>query len=165
MAAMPANSDTVTFAPFRHSGPERIHHAGHCMARNARTGDSRPAAFDDDRIAVAHTTCLNFDGHISRAWIGNLELDEFSCSFSFVMHLPTEPGRNDVMTTAGQEMNNWTKVSPIPWYGSANNMRLELRQQSDKGESPTRSRWIRKIGSRRRKPLAWVAPEADVIRT
>src|SRR5271156_4995710 len=71
MAAMPANANTLAFSPFSHSSPWRIHHAGHFMARNARIGDSWPAAFDDDRIAVAHTTCMNSDAHLSRAWIGN----------------------------------------------------------------------------------------------
>jgi hypothetical protein len=76
MAAMPANANTLAFSPFSHSGPERIHYAGHFMAWNARIGDSWPAAFDDDRVAVAHTTCLNFDAHLSRAWIGNLQLND-----------------------------------------------------------------------------------------
>src|SRR6516162_6870913 len=56
------------------------------MARNARIGDSWPAAFDDDRIAVAHTTCLNFDAHLSRAWIGNLQFND-SKTGSSLSHL------------------------------------------------------------------------------
>ena len=52
------------------------------MARNTRIADSWPAAFDDDCIAVAHTTCINFDAHLSRTWIGNLQLDDFKTSSS-----------------------------------------------------------------------------------
>ncbi len=77
VAAMPANADTLAFSPFSHTSPERIHNAGHFMTRNARIGDSVPEAFGDDRIAVAHTTCPNFDAHLSWAWIGNLQLDHF----------------------------------------------------------------------------------------
>src|SRR5271156_2265685 len=46
------------------------------MARNARIGDSWPAAFGDDRVAVAHTACLNLDAHLSRAWLGNRQLND-----------------------------------------------------------------------------------------
>ena len=35
-----------------------------------------------------------------------------------------ESGRNDAMTTGGQEMNNSTKVSAILWYRSTKIMRL-----------------------------------------
>ena len=82
MAAMPANANTLACSPFSHSSPERIHHAGHFMSRNTRIGDSWTAAFDDDRIAVAHTTRLNFDAHLSRAWIGNLKLNDFKTGTS-----------------------------------------------------------------------------------
>jgi hypothetical protein len=42
----------------------------------------------------------------------------FSCSFSFFFaaHFPVESGRNEAITTEGQEINNWTKVSAILWY-------------------------------------------------
>jgi hypothetical protein len=73
---MPANANTLAFSPFRHSWPERIHDAGYFMPWNARIGDSWTATFDDDRIAVAHTTCLNLDAHLARAWIGNLQRND-----------------------------------------------------------------------------------------
>jgi hypothetical protein len=73
---MPANANTLAFLPRSHPRPERIHHAGHFMPWDARIGDSWPPAFDDDRITVAHTTCMNFDAHLSRAWIGNLQFDD-----------------------------------------------------------------------------------------
>jgi hypothetical protein len=76
MATMPANANTLACSPFSYSGPKRIDHASHFMPRNARIGDSWPAAFDDDRVAVAHTTCLNFDAYLSWAWIGNLQLND-----------------------------------------------------------------------------------------
>jgi hypothetical protein len=49
MAAMPANADTLAFLPISHSSPQRIHHAGHFMAGNARIDDSWPTAFGDNR--------------------------------------------------------------------------------------------------------------------
>jgi hypothetical protein len=52
------------------------------MSRNTRIGDSRTAAFDDDRVAVAHTARLNFDAHLSRAWLGNLQLNELKTGSS-----------------------------------------------------------------------------------
>jgi hypothetical protein len=76
MAAMPANANTLAFSPFSHSGPHRIHHAGHFMPWNSGIGDSWPAPFEDDRIAVAHTACLNFDAHLSQTWVGNLQLND-----------------------------------------------------------------------------------------
>jgi hypothetical protein len=80
MAAMPANANTLAASPFSHPSPERIHYAGHFMTGNPRIGDSWPEAFGDDRITVAHTTCLNLDAHLSGAWIGNLQFDDFKTS-------------------------------------------------------------------------------------
>ncbi|HTW80640.1 MAG TPA: hypothetical protein VME23_13930 [Terracidiphilus sp.] len=51
----------------RHSSPERIDHAAHFMARNARIGNSWSAAFDDDRITVTCTTCRNSDKYLTQA--------------------------------------------------------------------------------------------------
>ena len=82
MAAVPANANTLASSPFSHSSPQRIHHAGHFMTRNARIEDSWPEAFGDDRIAVAHATCLNLDAHLSRPWIGNLQLNDFKTGSS-----------------------------------------------------------------------------------
>jgi hypothetical protein len=76
MAAMPANANTLTFSPFSHSGPQRIHHTGHFMPWNSWIGDSWPEPFEDDRIAVAYAACPNFDAHLSWAWSGNLELND-----------------------------------------------------------------------------------------
>jgi hypothetical protein len=45
---------------------------------------SCPAAFDDDRIAVAHTTRLNVDANLFRAWVGNLQLDDFKTAAAAV---------------------------------------------------------------------------------
>ena len=55
MAAMPANTNTVTFSPPRHSSPECIHHTGHFMPWYARIADPWPPTLDNDCIAVAHT--------------------------------------------------------------------------------------------------------------
>lgn len=46
------------------------------MPRNARIGNPWSTAFDDDRVAATHATCVNFDTHLSRAWGGNLELND-----------------------------------------------------------------------------------------
>ncbi len=77
MTAMPANANTLACSPFSHSCPERIQHAGHFMPRNAWIADSGPAALQDNRVATAHSTRLNFDAHLSRAWCRNLQLNNF----------------------------------------------------------------------------------------
>jgi hypothetical protein len=57
----------------------------------------------------------------------------FSCSFSFffVVHFPIESGRNEAITTEGQEINNWTKVSAILWYRSTKIIALKGNYQGE----------------------------------
>jgi hypothetical protein len=72
MPAVPADADALAFSPIGHSSPDRIHHAGHFMTRNAWIGNSWPKTLDDDRIAVTNTAGMNLDAHLAWAWIGDL---------------------------------------------------------------------------------------------
>jgi hypothetical protein len=76
MATMQPNANTLAFSPVRPSSPRRCHHAGHFMPWNSWIKDSWPAPFDDDRIAVTYATCLNFDAHLSWAWLGDRQLND-----------------------------------------------------------------------------------------
>jgi hypothetical protein len=86
-----------------------------------------PAAFDDDHIAVAHITCLDFDAHLSRAWIGAFQL-RYSKTGSSRGHLGgfhgcycdcgchkssylIRPALTAVITPETQMRSHWTKVS------------------------------------------------------
>ena len=76
----PPCQPTPTRWPCRHSAtpvPSCIHDAGDFVPGNTRIEDPRRAALDNDRIAVAHAACLDFDTHLSRAWIGNLPGQRF----------------------------------------------------------------------------------------
>jgi hypothetical protein len=57
----------------------------------------------------------------------------FSCSFSFffVVQFPIESGRNEAITTGGQEINNWTKVSAILWCRSTKIIALKGNYQGE----------------------------------
>jgi hypothetical protein len=59
-----------------------MNHTRNFMSRNAGVGNSGPGAIYDERIAVAHSTCLHFDADLSRTGFRDLSLDNLKTSSS-----------------------------------------------------------------------------------
>src|SRR5580704_17412232 len=56
LAAMPAHADAFTFFPARHTGSNRIDHAGDLVSGNSRVRNTWKQALFGDHIAVTHST-------------------------------------------------------------------------------------------------------------
>jgi len=81
MASMPTHTNTLAYAPLQNAASNSINDAGDFVPWDARIGDSRPRAFDDERIAVAYAARLHLNANLSYTRLGNLTLDDFEKAF------------------------------------------------------------------------------------
>jgi hypothetical protein len=79
VSAMPTDSDALTFLPSRNTCTQLIDYTGDFVSRNAGVFNTWPTFFCED-VAVADTTSMNLDAHLSRSWVGNLAFDKFEVS-------------------------------------------------------------------------------------
>src|SRR5438034_4045725 len=68
LAAMPADSDSFAFLPVLHTRADTVDNAGHLVSGHARIRHSRKEAFLRNYIAVANSTRLNTNPHMT--WTG-----------------------------------------------------------------------------------------------
>jgi hypothetical protein len=86
VSTVPANSNAVADAPSLYERSDSIDNPNHFVARNSRVLNARKNAFLRDRVAVAHSTRLDFDSHQSRAGVLDLLFDQLERAFG-VRHL------------------------------------------------------------------------------
>ena len=77
MSSMPTHTNTLAYEPFHDPASNSINNAGDFVAWDARIGDSRPRAFDDERIAVTYAACLHFDANLCCTRLGDFTLHDF----------------------------------------------------------------------------------------
>ena len=68
LAAMPADADSFALLPILHTRADAVDHAGHFVSGHARIRHSRKEAFLRNYIAVANSTRLNANPHVT--WTG-----------------------------------------------------------------------------------------------
>jgi len=80
---MPAHAGALTLLPVRHTGSDPIDHADYLVPRHTRIRDTGKEAFLGDYVAVAHSTCLNANPHLSRAGLRDFSFDDFEIPSRF----------------------------------------------------------------------------------
>jgi len=76
VAAVPADTNTLPLLPLRNTVTHFIDDASHLMPRNAWILDPGPRPFFREHVAVAHSTGLHLDSHMSCTRLRNLPLDD-----------------------------------------------------------------------------------------
>jgi hypothetical protein len=77
VAAVPADPHALPWLPSDNALTERIDSPGDFMSRYARVLNPRPQSFFRHGVAVANSASLDFNAHLSRAWLGDFSLNDF----------------------------------------------------------------------------------------
>ena len=80
MSAMPADADALTLVPFRDVNADCLDASRDFMSRHPGILKPGPAAFLDEKIAVANAARLHFDANLPHAWLGDIALHQFPVS-------------------------------------------------------------------------------------
>src|SRR5581483_9901307 len=83
VATVPANANTLSFLPRGNALPDPINDARHLMSGHAGILNARPRALYREHVAVAHTTGLHPDEHLSWTRLGNFALHDFKARSRF----------------------------------------------------------------------------------
>src|SRR5215475_4982926 len=77
LAAVPADADPLAFLPVPHTWSDLIDHADDFVSGDARIRHPGKQTIFRDHIAMADSTRLNANPHMSRSWLRNLTFHEF----------------------------------------------------------------------------------------
>src|SRR5262249_38934601 len=77
LAAVPADADPFAFLPILYTRSDFIDHADYFVSGNARIRHPGKQTVFRDHIAMADSTRLNANPHMSRSWLRNLTFHEF----------------------------------------------------------------------------------------
>jgi hypothetical protein len=83
MAAMPTDTDTLTFLPGGYVAGQSIDAPGNFVARHAGKLKPGPDAVFDQSVAVANAAGLDLDAYLAATRLGNVALDEFPITTCF----------------------------------------------------------------------------------